>query len=57
MANDMSNFENGLKMAKVWLVPSIGPMLLKVDVAALTTTIKLLLSSDNIKVNPRSKKT
>ena len=56
MANDMSTFENGLKMAKVSPVPSIGPMLLKVEEAALMATKKLLLSSDSNKVKPKSKK-
>lgn len=48
----MINFENGLKIANVSLVPSIGPILLKVEAAALTTTIKLLLSNDKIKMSP-----
>ena len=53
----MINFENGLKIANVSLVPSIGPILLKVEEAALMATKKLLLSSDSNKVNPKSKKT
>lgn len=44
MAKDKSNFEKGLKIAKVSVVPSIGPILLKQEAAALTTTMKLLLS-------------
>lgn len=49
----MISFENGLKIAKVSDVPSIGPILLKVEAAALTTTIKLLLSRDKMSMSPK----
>ena len=44
MAKESRSFEKGLKIAKVSVVPSIGPILLKQEAAALTTTMKLLLS-------------
>ena len=44
MAIDSKSLEIGLKIAKVSVVPIIGPMLLKQLKTALTTVIKLLLS-------------
>ena len=52
IAKDKTNFENGLKIAKVLSVPNIGPILLKALAAALKTTKNLLLSSVRIKTKP-----
>ena len=50
MARESKSLEIGPKIAKLSVVPNIGPMLLKQLRTALTTVIKLLLSKLTMKM-------